>query len=356
MQELELDTVQARRQRVADQVAGVKFLYRDPTSKSGGYRGELVLRFFASFYLRLVLKSDGSFGLPIGGMTVCLAAKTGTLDNEGTGRKGKNPALRFIANPWAQRALRYLPPIQKLSDQKWREIYELASPFLDSDKGTPDDILTDGSSTDDSELAGGLYVDPRSAIIPWPFTHSLGIVTVRRRYGGAKSFMALDGTGRWTDTKTAVKGGEAGADSGAIYRFTYHLRLHCRRQFDVADRPSLRPPVDGTPVFTTVRRRDGGLRGPQAQRRDGTVVRPSVRPTVLDGYGDDPYHSFYQCSTTPHLDSEELYFRHAPYHHVSFLLMNLHQIISIVTNAFELLRYEFFFVWRNALRKSTKTI
>ncbi|KAJ7300538.1 hypothetical protein DFH08DRAFT_828391 [Mycena albidolilacea] len=55
---------------------------------------------------------------------------------------------------------------------------------------------------------------------------------------------------------------------------------------DVAERcsrPSIRPRVDGTPVLTTVRRRDGGLRRPIAQRRDGTVVRPSVRPTVLDG-------------------------------------------------------------------------
>ncbi|KAF8142530.1 hypothetical protein K438DRAFT_1827099 [Mycena galopus ATCC 62051] len=66
-------------------------------------------------------------------MTVCLAGPErsfslwGTLDNEGTGRKEKNPALSFIANPWAQRALRYLPPIQKLSDQKWREIYELVT-------------------------------------------------------------------------------------------------------------------------------------------------------------------------------------------------------------------------------------
>ncbi|KAF8175271.1 hypothetical protein K438DRAFT_1848101 [Mycena galopus ATCC 62051] len=164
MQELELDTVQARRQWVADQVAGVKFLYRDPTSKSGGYPGELVLRLFASFHLRLVLKSDGSFRLPILERSFSLW-KTGTLDNEGTGRKGENPALSFIASPWAQRALRYLPPIQKLSDQKWRESYELASPFLHSDKGKPDDILTDGSSTEDSELAGGLYVDPRSSII-----------------------------------------------------------------------------------------------------------------------------------------------------------------------------------------------
>ncbi|KAF8129382.1 hypothetical protein K438DRAFT_1999949 [Mycena galopus ATCC 62051] len=145
----------ARRQWVADQVAGVKFLYRDPTSKSGGYPGELVLRLFASFHLLCLAALERSFSL----------WKTGTLDNEGTGRKGENPALSFIANPWAQRALRYLPLIQKLSDLKWREIYELASPFLHSDKGKPDDILTDGSSTDDSELAGGLYVDPRSAII-----------------------------------------------------------------------------------------------------------------------------------------------------------------------------------------------
>ncbi|KAJ6602765.1 hypothetical protein DFH09DRAFT_1069136 [Mycena vulgaris] len=54
-------------------------------------------------------------------------------------------------------------------------------------------------------------------------------------------------------------------------------------------RPSFRLPVDGTAVFTAVRRRYGMLGSPVAQGRDGTVVRPSVRPTVLDGYGDDPY-------------------------------------------------------------------
>ncbi|KAJ7312421.1 hypothetical protein DFH08DRAFT_973498 [Mycena albidolilacea] len=41
-------------------------------------------------------------------------------------------------------------------------------------------------------------------------------------------------------------------------------REHCSRL-------SIRPRVDGTPVLTTVRRRDGGLRRPIAQRRDGTV-------------------------------------------------------------------------------------
>ncbi|KAJ6592306.1 hypothetical protein DFH09DRAFT_1415332 [Mycena vulgaris] len=56
-------------------------------------------------------------------------------------------------------------------------------------------------------------------------------------------------------------------------------------------RPSFRLPVDGTAVFTAVRRRYGTLGRPVAQGRDGTVIRPSVRPTVLDGYGDDPYLS-----------------------------------------------------------------
>ncbi|KAJ6565283.1 hypothetical protein DFH09DRAFT_1081936 [Mycena vulgaris] len=54
-------------------------------------------------------------------------------------------------------------------------------------------------------------------------------------------------------------------------------------------RPSSRPLVDGTAVLPAVRRRDGGLERRSIQGRDGTVFRPSVRPTVLDGYGDDPY-------------------------------------------------------------------
>ncbi|KAJ7323621.1 hypothetical protein DFH08DRAFT_969165 [Mycena albidolilacea] len=64
----------------------------------------------------------------------------------------------------------------------------------------------------------------------------------------------------------------------------------CRRQVTSrrSNRPSIRPRVDGTPVFITVRRRDGRLARVTALRRDGTVVRPSVRPTVLDGAGDDP--------------------------------------------------------------------
>ncbi|KAJ6527655.1 hypothetical protein B0H19DRAFT_1275024 [Mycena capillaripes] len=49
-------------------------------------------------------------------------------------------------------------------------------------------------------------------------------------------------------------------------------------------RPSFRLPVDGTAVLTAVRRRDGMLGRPVAQGRDGTVVRPSVRPTGLDGH------------------------------------------------------------------------
>ncbi|KAJ7713643.1 hypothetical protein B0H14DRAFT_2644732 [Mycena olivaceomarginata] len=51
----------------------------------------------------------------------------------------------------------------------------------------------------------------------------------------------------------------------------------------------LRLPVDGTAVLAAVRRRDGMLRYCSPQGRDGTVVRPSKRPNVLDGYGDHPY-------------------------------------------------------------------
>ncbi|KAJ7326168.1 hypothetical protein DFH08DRAFT_816523 [Mycena albidolilacea] len=55
--------------------------------------------------------------------------------------------------------------------------------------------------------------------------------------------------------------------------------------------PSIRPLVDGTAVLPAVRQRDGGLGQGSIKGRDGTVVHLSVRPTVLDGYGDDPYYS-----------------------------------------------------------------
>ncbi|KAJ7693745.1 hypothetical protein B0H14DRAFT_3661658 [Mycena olivaceomarginata] len=131
--------------------------------------------------------------------------------------------------------------------------------------------------------------------------------TVRRRYGRTASLMALDGTGRWTGRPSTVdgrhvsgsEGGEAGADGRSdgsnvvgddVDGCTHQPSRRVTWQSVVAVHPSVvRRPVDVTPVFTTVRRRDGMLRGPTAQRRDGTVVRPSVRPTVLDGYGDDPY-------------------------------------------------------------------
>ncbi|KAJ7822884.1 hypothetical protein B0H14DRAFT_2598198 [Mycena olivaceomarginata] len=56
----------------------------------------------------------------------------------------------------------------------------------------------------------------------------------------------------------------------------------CRRQVTSrrSNRPSIRPRVDGTPVFITVRRRDGRLARVTASRRDGTVVRPSVEVMV----------------------------------------------------------------------------
>ncbi|KAJ7761630.1 hypothetical protein B0H14DRAFT_2634018 [Mycena olivaceomarginata] len=49
------------------------------------------------------------------------------------------------------------------------------------------------------------------------------------------------------------------------------------------------PSVHFTAVLTAVWRRYGMLGRPVAQGRDGTAVRLSVRPTVLDGYGDNPY-------------------------------------------------------------------
>ncbi|KAJ7789517.1 hypothetical protein B0H14DRAFT_2627179 [Mycena olivaceomarginata] len=81
--------------------------------------------------------------------------------------------------------------------------------------------------------------------------------------------------------QAVMRGREAGDDGhGTVAMSTMLMGLH---QPSSITRLSIRPRVDGTPVLTTVRRRDGGLSRPTAQRRDGMVVCPSVRPTVLDG-------------------------------------------------------------------------
>ncbi|KAF8195212.1 hypothetical protein K438DRAFT_1760881 [Mycena galopus ATCC 62051] len=93
--------------------------------------------------------------------------------------------------------------------------------------------------------------------------------------------------------QAAVRGGEAGTDGHGTV---------APSALRPSDRPSIRLPVDGTPVLTTVRRRDGGLSRPTSQRRDGTIVRPSVCPTVLDGYGDDPYLSQWRTNNMAPFD------------------------------------------------------
>ncbi|KAJ6523022.1 hypothetical protein B0H19DRAFT_1345650 [Mycena capillaripes] len=56
------------------------------------------------------------------------------------------------------------------------------------------------------------------------------------------------------------------------------------RNYDQNHPSVFRLPVDGTAVLNAVRGRDGMPRRSVAQGRDGTVVHPSVRLTVLDGF------------------------------------------------------------------------
>ncbi|KAJ7352054.1 hypothetical protein DFH08DRAFT_805341 [Mycena albidolilacea] len=109
--------------------------------------------------------------------------------------------------------------------------------------------------------------------------------TVRRRYGGTTSLATLDGTGRWTGRPSTVDGRHIIPLTVAVKELMRLVRASniarsrgsktAEPQRDVtwqsvaAVHPSvIRRPVDGTPVFTTVRRRDGC---------------PSVRPPNCPG-------------------------------------------------------------------------
>ncbi|KAJ6590371.1 hypothetical protein B0H10DRAFT_2092249 [Mycena sp. CBHHK59/15] len=167
-----IDKATLRREWVADQSYDLTFLYRDPATKGGSYRSELFLRTFGA-HLRIVIKSDVSYGHPTGAASLCAAAlervlslcQDGSPSIDGLPRKGKKSVLSFVAIPWADRASKYLTPIKTLTLQKWREIFNLASVFQNP-KGNaiPDIFEQSADGTDGGDSSDG-YLDPRSRVI-----------------------------------------------------------------------------------------------------------------------------------------------------------------------------------------------
>ncbi|KAJ7127252.1 hypothetical protein C8R43DRAFT_1028169 [Mycena crocata] len=165
----EFPTTQSRREWVRKQSDPdtMPFLYREPDTQSGSYRSELILKTFYG-HIRIAIKTDKSYGHPTGAMSISAAAleralslwKDGNLSIEGLPRKAKKKAQSFIASPWADRAMSYLPPIQTLTTQKWREIFGLSMQFKDSKE---EDLFEPRSTDDDSSDVP--YIDPRSRVV-----------------------------------------------------------------------------------------------------------------------------------------------------------------------------------------------
>ncbi|KAJ6526197.1 hypothetical protein B0H10DRAFT_2249255 [Mycena sp. CBHHK59/15] len=145
-----LQTARSRREWVAEQAQDIMFVYREPATKGGSYRSDLLILTFVA-HLRIVIKNDVSFGHPTGAMSICCAAveralqlcKNGSPSPEGVPRPGKK---------------NYLKPIKTLSLQKWSEIFALTVAHLDKSDPMDDIFSTDGDSSEG-------YIDPRSCVV-----------------------------------------------------------------------------------------------------------------------------------------------------------------------------------------------
>ncbi|KAJ6563507.1 hypothetical protein B0H10DRAFT_2115175 [Mycena sp. CBHHK59/15] len=149
-----IDKATLRREWVADQSYDLAFLYRDPATKGGSYRSELFLRTFGA-HLRIVIKSDVSYGHPTGAASLCAAAleralslcQDGSPSTDGLPRKGKKSVLSFVAIPGLTAH------------------FNLASVFQNP-KGNaiPDIFEQSADGTDGGDSSDG-YLDPRSRVI-----------------------------------------------------------------------------------------------------------------------------------------------------------------------------------------------
>ncbi|KAJ6524385.1 hypothetical protein DFH09DRAFT_1372145 [Mycena vulgaris] len=166
----ELETVQERRDWVAEQSRDLTFIYREPETKGGSYRSTLFLEVFGKAHLTTVLKTDVSYGHPTGAASLVCAAlergfnicREGSSSNEGVKRRGKKTASSFVASPWAERAANYLPPIKTLTLKKWSEIFELGTEYV-SAKIAGDDLFSE-HSTDGDDSEAPRYIDPRARV------------------------------------------------------------------------------------------------------------------------------------------------------------------------------------------------
>ncbi|KAJ6592618.1 hypothetical protein B0H19DRAFT_1088175 [Mycena capillaripes] len=154
----DLPTLESRADYVRDELMDSSFVYENKEDETGAYRSELMLQVFAA-HLQVALKTDVSYGHPVGAMAISCAAaeralhmyKNGTCSSDGIKRKGKRSAHSFVAVPWAARAKAYLPGIKKLSTKKWSKIMVMSKPHIDSAA----QVTVDDTDADESEDSRG---------------------------------------------------------------------------------------------------------------------------------------------------------------------------------------------------------
>ncbi|KAF8804853.1 hypothetical protein BYT27DRAFT_7169757 [Phlegmacium glaucopus] len=121
-----------RKEYVAEQLRDLRYIYRDPDTKSGAYHSSVIVEIFA-VHQQLVAKTDKFYGYPGGALSLCAAAHKHALKLWRSGDPpDKDTKTSFVRRPWAIRAAAHFQTIKKLSDRKWRVIVEAAVSAMDS--------------------------------------------------------------------------------------------------------------------------------------------------------------------------------------------------------------------------------
>jgi len=160
-----------RKEYVANQLRDLNYTYRDPKSRTGGYRSSAIIEVFA-FHHQIVNKTEKWYGYPTGALSFSAAACERALKLwENGDAPTKETKKSFISRPWAAWATQHLKVVTKLSEKKWQEIYKATQEVVAS-VDNDFDPAEDGENSDNDDLSELIQISESEPEDEWGYGRS----------------------------------------------------------------------------------------------------------------------------------------------------------------------------------------